>query len=48
MRIKFHKCDLVPINLEQDEAQMFVQTLSYRLGKFPIKYLGAPFAFLKT
>jgi hypothetical protein len=46
MRINFHKCDMVPINLEQDEAQTFAQTLS-RLGSFPMKYLGAPLHYKK-
>jgi hypothetical protein len=34
MRINFHKCDLVPINVDDDEAQMFAQTLSCKLGGF--------------
>lgn len=42
MRINFHKCDLVPINIDEDEAQMFAQSLGCKLGSFPIKYLGAP------
>jgi hypothetical protein len=47
MRINFHKCDLVPINMEQEEAQTFAQTLSCRLGSFPMKYLGAPLHYKK-
>ena len=42
LRINFHKCELVPINVSQDEAQDFAQTLCCRLGNFPIKYLGVP------
>lgn len=42
IRINFHKCDLVPINIARDEAQIFAQTLGCRLSSFPIKYLGAP------
>jgi hypothetical protein len=34
MRINFHKCDLAPINVDDDEAQMFAQTLSCKLGGF--------------
>jgi hypothetical protein len=41
LRINFHKCELVPINVGDDEAD-FAQTLSCRLGKFPLKYLGVP------
>ena len=42
LRINFHKCDLVPINVEASDSQVFVQSLSCRLGSFPIKYLGVP------
>jgi hypothetical protein len=47
MRINFHKCDLMLINLEQEEAQTFAQTLSCGLGSFPMKYLGAPLHYKK-
>jgi hypothetical protein len=42
MRINFHKCDLVPINVDVDDAQEYAQALSCKLGEFPLKYLGAP------
>ena len=42
LRINFRKCDLVPINVEANDAQVFAQSLSCRLGSFPIKYLGVP------
>jgi hypothetical protein len=42
MRINFHKCDLVPINISVEESQEYAQSLSCKLGCFPIKYLGAP------
>lgn len=42
MRINFHKCDLVPINIDRDVATGFAQTLGCKLSSFPIKYLGAP------
>ena len=42
MRINFHKCDLVSINVPEEEAQNFSQVLSCRLGAFPLKYLGVP------
>ena len=32
MRINFHKCDLIPINVDEDQARIFAQTLSCRLG----------------
>ena len=42
MRINSHKCDLVPITVEEEVAQMFSQILSCRIGAFPLKYLGVP------
>ena len=42
LRINFHKCELVSINVDIDEAQAFSQTLRCRLGEFPLKYLGVP------
>lgn len=42
MRINFHKCELVPINVDMDEAQLVAQSLCCKLGSFPIKYLGVP------
>ena len=42
MRINFHKCDLIPINVDEEQAQLVAQTLSCRLGCFPLKYLGVP------
>jgi hypothetical protein len=44
MRINFRKCDLGPINIGDGDAQIFAQTLSCKLGKFPLQYLGVPFA----
>jgi hypothetical protein len=42
MRINFHKCDLIAINVEEEEAQTIAQSLCCRLGEFPMKYLGVP------
>ena len=42
MRINFHKCDLVPININGDHANIFAQILGCKLGESPIKYLAAP------
>jgi hypothetical protein len=47
MRINFHKCDLVALNVDEQEAQLFSQILSFRLGKLPMKYLGVPLHFNK-
>ena len=47
MRINFHKCDLVPINIDLEEASIFAQVLGCKVGDFPIKYLGAPLHYSK-
>jgi hypothetical protein len=47
MRINFHKCDLIAINVEEEEAQTIAQSLCCRLGEFPMKYLGVPLHYKK-
>ena len=47
MRINFHKCDLVPINIDRGEDLVFAQTLGCKISAYPIKYLGAPLHFSK-
>jgi hypothetical protein len=47
MRINFHKCDLIAINMEDEIAQNVSQTLSCGLGQFPMKYLGVPLHYKK-
>jgi hypothetical protein len=47
MRINFHKCDLIAINVEEEEAQIIAQSLCCRLGEFPMKYLGVPLHYKK-
>jgi hypothetical protein len=47
MRINFHKCDLVPIKVEAEDAQLFSQTLSCKIGQFPMHYLGVPLHYKK-
>ena len=38
MRINYHKSELVPINLEPEECEKYVQILQCVLGGFPIKF----------
>jgi hypothetical protein len=45
MRINFHKSEMVPINLEDNEVHRLAHILSCCVGKFPIKYLGIPLHF---
>ena len=45
MRINFHKSEMIPINLEDDEVHRLAHILSCPVGNFPIKYLGIPLHF---
>jgi hypothetical protein len=47
MRINFHKCDLIALSVDDQEAQVFSQTLSCILGKLPMKYLRVPLHYTK-
>lgn len=53
MRINFRKCGMVllPINIDSDDAQIYAQiyaqSLSCRLGKFPLKHLRVPLHYSK-
>jgi hypothetical protein len=45
MRINFHKSDLIPINIEVEELQPFIDIFQCEVGSFPVKYLGIPLHF---
>jgi hypothetical protein len=47
MRINFHKSESIPINIEVDELQPFVDMFQCEVGSFPVKYLGLPLHFNK-
>jgi hypothetical protein len=48
MRINFHKSEVVPINIsDQDESKFFADIFWCPVGDFPIKYLGIPLHFQK-
>jgi hypothetical protein len=42
MRINFHKSEFIPINMDDAEAQPFLDIFQCVMGKFPVKYLGIP------
>jgi hypothetical protein len=42
MRINYHKSDLMPINLPEEDSNLFAQVFCCPVGKFPFKYLGVP------
>jgi hypothetical protein len=41
MKINYNKSDMVPINLNEEETQMYSRIFCYKLGAFPFKYLGS-------
>lgn len=47
MRINYHKSELIPINLNEDEAHRIARILCCPVGTFPITYLGIPLHFDK-
>jgi hypothetical protein len=47
MHINYHNSDLMTINLSKDEANLFAQVFSCKIGQFPFKYLGAPLHYSK-
>ena len=47
MRINFHKSEIVPMNLDVDEAHEISHLFGCPIGSFPMKYLGVPLHFDK-
>jgi hypothetical protein len=46
MKINYNKSELVPINLDQGEADSFKSIMGCEVGQFPIKYLGIPLTMI--
>jgi hypothetical protein len=42
MRIKFHKSEFIPMNIDLDCIHEVSHLFSCPVGNFPIKYLGIP------
>jgi hypothetical protein len=47
MKINYHKSDLTPMNLEEEETQEYAKIFCCKIGKFPFKYLGVPLHYDK-
>jgi hypothetical protein len=47
MRINSNKSELIPINMDEEEALPFVDAFNCNVGNFPIKYLGIPLHYDK-
>jgi hypothetical protein len=46
-KIIFHKCDIFHVNVELDNAHIYAQAMCFKLGTFPLEYLGVPLHFEK-
>jgi hypothetical protein len=47
MKINYHKSDLTPINLNEEESQNYSRIFCCKLGEFSFKYLGVPLHYDK-
>jgi hypothetical protein len=47
MTINYHKSDLTPINLDEEESQNYSRIFYCNVGAFPFKYLGMPLHYEK-
>jgi hypothetical protein len=47
MKINYHKSDLSPVNLEEEESNRYAQIFCYKTSSFPFKYLGVSLHYEK-
>lgn len=47
MKINFNKCDMKPLNVEEDNFKMLAQFFCCKQSSFPLKYLFVPLHFAK-
>jgi hypothetical protein len=47
MKINYHKSDLTPINLDEEESQNYSRIFCCKLENSPFKYLGVPLHYNK-
>lgn len=45
MRINFDKSDLLTIGIDEARVSKYSKIFCYKIGDFPIKYLGVPLHF---
>jgi hypothetical protein len=43
MKINYHKSYLTPMNMDDNEIQLYAKNFCCKVGAFPFKYLGVPF-----
>jgi hypothetical protein len=42
MKINFSKCEMIPLNLHEEEGNQLASIFGCKLGFLPISYLGIP------
>ena len=47
LKINYDKCEVVPINMNEEDAKLLSQIFCCKLGDFPLKYLGVSLHYLK-
>jgi hypothetical protein len=47
MKINYHKSDLTPVLLEDEEIQEYAKVFCCKIGSFPFRYLGVPLHYEK-
>jgi hypothetical protein len=47
MRIHYDKSELIPLCIDEEEVNTYINIIGCALGKFPIKYLGIPLHYNK-
>jgi hypothetical protein len=47
MRINYHKSEIIPINMQEEQIHLAAHIFGCPFGSFPIKYLGVPLHFDK-
>jgi hypothetical protein len=47
MKINYHKSDLTPMNLDENETHLYAKNFCCNVGSFPFQYLGVSLHFEK-
>jgi hypothetical protein len=47
MKINYHKSNLTPVNLDEEEIQVYSKRFGCKIGTFPFTYLGVPLHYEK-
>ena len=47
LKVNYHKSNMIPINIEEERVDHFINTINCKRGYFPITYLGIPLGLQK-